>query len=133
MSRWKLGLLSVFPASAALWLGCCAPGDRGAAEEKTAPTVEVAQAAPPPAPVVQQRGSQKPAAPPADVVPRLMGRIPAGTVIPEKGVPRGWTHVIEVVKPRLGSGDFKAAPQMAAKFASMFHLTILANVANERR
>src|SRR5947208_16109447 len=68
---------------------------------------------------------------PIDVQPRPLERIAAGTVIGE-GAPKGWTHLVHFIKPRIGSGDVDAVPKMAVKFASMFMLATLANVTAER-
>jgi hypothetical protein len=83
--------------------------------------------------------SQPLAAPPAsppvdrgkvDVQPRPVERIPAGTVITEKGA-EGWSDLILHIKPRLGQGDVATAGDTAQYYTKMFRLTILANVAAE--
>lgn len=56
---------------------------------------------------------------------RPVARIPSGTVV-GKGAPEGWTHLVLLVHPRLGSGDVSALPHVAARYTQMFQLTILA-------
>jgi hypothetical protein len=59
-----------------------------------------------------------------------LDRIPPGTLIGEQA-PDGWTHLISIAKPRLGSGDVDALPSMAAELAETFSLVILARVGKD--
>lgn len=70
-------------------------------------------------------------APAIDVQTRQLERIAPGTVIGE-GPPKGWSHLVEFVRPRLGAGDVDAVPAIAVRYSTMFHLAIVANVAADR-
>src|SRR5262245_23422725 len=69
-------------------------------------------AAPPPP--VSAAGS-----PAVDLAPRLLARIPVGTVIGQ-GAPEGWTHLVLIATPTLNPQDERDAPKMAADYARMF-------------
>ena len=60
--------------------------------------------------------------------PEMLPRIPAGTSFDEEP-PAGWSNIILFVEGRLGSGDVAAASVTVQKYAKMFNLVILANVA----
>ncbi len=40
----------------------------------------------------------------------------------------GYSHLVTFVLPRLASGDVNSLPEFAVRYASMFNMTILANV-----
>ncbi|AGA28844.1 hypothetical protein [Singulisphaera acidiphila] len=64
-----------------------------------------------------------------DVRPRPLAQIPVGTLIGEgEGVPKGWTNLVMLAKPRLGVGDVDSVSKTAAQYSGTFLFTILANV-----
>ncbi len=66
-----------------------------------------------------------------DVQPREMLRIEPGTVI-TKRVPAGWTDLVLHGVPRVSDGDVEKVSGMLSRLVSLFHLTILAEVAQNR-
>jgi hypothetical protein len=79
-----------------------------------------------PAPAEVPTRRTKPAAV-ADVTPRRLLRIRAGTVLGERP-PQGWSHLVLMAKPRLGAGDVQSVPQATAHYAGLVTFVVLANV-----
>jgi hypothetical protein len=81
--------------------------------------------------VAQPLPRQKPGLPDPrsgkELAPRGFDRIPAGTVVGDKAA-EGWTHIVSVAKPSLGSGDVDQAPGPAVSLTDMFWPAILAKV-----
>ena len=59
-----------------------------------------------------------------------MPRIEPGTIITKR--PTGWTNLILHGVPRVAEGDVDRVSGMLSRLISMFHLTILANVVQDR-
>jgi hypothetical protein len=66
-----------------------------------------------------------------DVQPREMPRIEPGTVI-TKRAPAGWTELVLHGVPRVADGDVEKVSGMLSRLVSLFHLTILAEVVQDR-
>ncbi len=63
-----------------------------------------------------------------DTTPRLIDRIPPGTVVfDEKD--RGFSHLIMFVKGRLATGDLKSVTENVRYYGDLFNLVYMANVA----
>ena len=81
--------------------------------------------APPPPPA-------QPASPPpeegrVDVQERPLDWIPPGTIV-ENSPPKGWSHVVYVAHPRIGSGDVKAVSKTVLDYATLYTVNCLADV-----
>lgn len=64
---------------------------------------------------------------PIDLVPKPLPRLQPGIILGQEQ-DFGFSEVVTVVLPRLASGDVNSLPEFARRYASMFNLTILANV-----
>jgi hypothetical protein len=53
--------------------------------------------------------------------------IPPGTVI-EKSAPEGWSHVVYVARPRIGSGDVNKVSKTVLHYAALYTVNCLADV-----
>jgi hypothetical protein len=65
-----------------------------------------------------------------DLDVREMPRIEPGTVITKR--PTGWTNLVLHGVPRVAEGDVDRVSGMVSRLVSMFHLTILANIVQDR-
>jgi hypothetical protein len=72
-----------------------------------------------------------PAARDIEVDCKPLDRIPGGTVVSDRGA-NGWSHVILVSRSRASQGDVDAVSGLVDRYARMFQLVILANVATKR-
>jgi hypothetical protein len=63
-----------------------------------------------------------------DLTRKPLDRIPVGTVI-SRTPPPGWSHLVLLAIPTLTAEDRRDAGELAAHYAQLFKLTILANVA----
>lgn len=79
-------------------------------------------------PAAENSQAVNPAAIDLDV--REMPRIEPGTVITKR--PTGWTNLVLHGVPRVAEGDVDRVSGMLSRLVSMFHLTILANVVQDR-
>jgi hypothetical protein len=78
-------------------------------------------------PVVDTVAKRAPADDAVDVRPHDMPRIEPGTVIPP--APAAGTRVVLHSVPRVAEGDVAKVPSSLSRLVSLFHLTILADVA----
>ncbi|WP_406693786.1 hypothetical protein V5E97_22385 [Singulisphaera sp. Ch08] len=64
-----------------------------------------------------------------DIRSKPLAKIPVGTIIGEGAeVPKGWTNLVMLAKPRLGVGDVDSVSKSAAQYSGTFLFTVLANV-----
>jgi hypothetical protein len=67
-----------------------------------------------------------------DCTPRTLRRLDAGLEIGDEP-PEGWTHLVLFAVPRVASGDVDDLPRVFGRMATMFRLTIVADVGRLRR
>ncbi len=72
----------------------------------------------------------KASSPSVDLRPKPMPRLQPGIVVGQEQK-FGYSDLVTLVLPRLASGDVDSLPQFARRYAKMFKLTILANIAKK--